>query len=420
MSCRRSLACVVVLVGCAGAGTDVGDAETGGHGSTQGLPVETGTGETMVAGTSGGSVADGTAALASTSDGGDSEASDEGGGITGCQDGVILDPPPGAWTPVGAGLVGIAAACTDVAAVAAQPCSARVVVGIENGGIRSSDDAGATWTALADGPGSASIDHRPMSILFDPLHTEVLWSAGIYGTHGLYRSVDGGTTFAALGDMTFSQLVAVDLADPERRTLVVGTHGQPRQVYLSTDGAQTWTNVGAAMPGDSHNSESPLLVDASTYLVGACGYGDGVCGIYRTTDAGASWVRASELQTSHFGGPLRTTDGTIYWPLFGEAGLARSTDDGQSWTQVVTGTVLGVTPLELADGSLATLSSTAVVRSTDDGVSWQAVTDPFPPIQTSLDTALTYSVGAQAFFVVRRDCATGVDAAIQRAGYPSP
>lgn len=360
---------------------------------------------------------DGTSGPGSTSITTGDGSSDDGGPVTGCREGTPLAPPSASWTPIASGFVGVAGECTQIAALVAQPCSTRVVVGVENGGLWHSDDAGESWSPLGDAPGSAVVDHRPMSITFDPRSPETMWSAGIYGTHGVYASLDDGATFAAMGDMTFSQLVAVDFGDPDRATLVVGTHGQPQQVHHSSDGGLTWTNVGANLPAEAHNSESPVVIDANTFLVGACGYGDGVCGIYRTTDAGATWSSVSDLQISHFGGPLRTRDGVLYWPLFGEGGLARSADDGQTWTQVVTGTVFGVTPLELPDGSIATLSSTAVVRSDDGGASWQPLTDAFAPLQTSLDAALTYSTGAQAFFVVRRDCGGAIDGGILRAGY---
>lgn len=353
----------------------------------------------------------------------DGETSSSGGGDEplGCSPRTPpLELPAAAWTAVADGLATTASQCTEVAAIAAQPCSARVAIGLENHGVWASDDGGASWAPLGGGPGSASIDHRPMALVFDPSDPTTMWSAGIYGSAGIYVTHDDGEGFASLGTMTFSQLIAVDFADPLRRTLVVGTHGQPQQVHLSADGGASWTNIGVNLPADTHNAESPLVLDDHTFLVGACGYGDGVCGIHRSTDAGASWTKVSELPPSHFGGPLRASDGALYWPLFGEGGLAKSTDDGLSWTTAVTGTVLGVTPLELPDGSLATLSATAVVRSTDGGASWQPVTDAFAPLGSSLDAAVTYSAGAQAFFVVRRDCGTAVADAIQRAGFASP
>ena len=53
----------------------------------------------------------------------------------------------------------------------------------------------------------------------------------------------------------------------------------------------------------------------------------------------------------------------------------------------------------------------------DPPCSWQPVTAELPTIAGSQDTALAYSTGAQAFFVVRRDCGTDVANAIQRVGY---
>jgi photosystem II stability/assembly factor-like uncharacterized protein len=333
---------------------------------------------------------------------------------------AVAVAPPAQWANATGNLANMQSDCANLGRVAAVPCSQRVIAAIANAGLWASDDAGDSWQPLGTGDGSAVIDNRATSIVFDPHDPQVFWETGIFGSDGgLYRTDDGGTTFTALGTLTFTQLVGVDFGDPARSTLLAGTHGQKQQLHLSRDGGETWANVGLNLPADAHNSESPIVIDAATYLVGACGYGDGVCGIHRSNDAGRSWTRASELPTSHFGAPLSASDGAIYWPLLGDAGLAKSDDAGVTWTQVIAGTVVGVTPLELPDGSIAAVGTDHLMRSSDGGESWQAIGEPLPfSIAGSDQGSLAYSAATKTFFLSHWDCGTVVlPDAVMRAGF---
>ena len=153
------------------------------------------------------------------------------------------------------------AGCEGVGRIAAQPCSKRVIVGIEGHGLWASDDSGKTWRALGTGVGSAAITNTTHGIVFDPMHSDVFWEMGLRGSAGLYKTSDGGATFQQLGTMTFTQLVSVDFGDPDRKTLVTGTHGMRQQVFRSGDGGGTWTNVGLNLPTTANNAETPLLID---------------------------------------------------------------------------------------------------------------------------------------------------------------
>lgn len=81
-----------------------------------------------------------------------------------------------------------------------------------------------------------------------------------------------------------------------RRTLLAGGHEQSRTVWKSVDGGQTWTNIGATLPEGTKFSSNPLLLDASTYVVNASGWGKGTGGVYHTADGGATWTQVSTLE----------------------------------------------------------------------------------------------------------------------------
>jgi photosystem II stability/assembly factor-like uncharacterized protein len=232
-------------------------------------------------------------------------------------------------------LAGTTAGCVTLGKVLAQPCSKRIVAGVEGAGLFASDDAGRNWQALGAGVGSAVITNSVTNIVFDPAQPEVSWETGIRGSGGLYSSSDNGRTFLELGKLMFTQTVSVDFGDPERKTLLTGTHGMPQQVFHSSDGGKSWDNIGLTLPADGYNAETPLVLDSKTYLVGGNrGGGGSESGIYRTTDAGASFQPVGSVEVSHFGTPLQASDGAIYWPLYANGGIAKSTDLGLTWTKL--------------------------------------------------------------------------------------
>jgi hypothetical protein len=326
-----------------------------------------------------------------------------------CQSAVApAAAPSSAWVNATGTLAGKTAGCVNLGKVLAQPCSKRIVAGVEGAGLFASDDAGKTWQALGTGAGSAAITNSVTNIVFDPAHPEVSWETGIRGAGGLYRSSDNGATYLELGKLTFTQTVSVDFGDPERKTLLTGTHGMQQQVFHSGDGGKSWDNIGLNLPADAYNGETPLVLDAKTYLIGGNRGGAGTeSGIYRTTDAGASWKPVGNLQVNHFGVPLQASDGAIYWPLYATGGLAKSTDLGLTWSKLAESALHGVSPVELPDASIVTIGTDHLARSTDGGATWKPIGEALPFQLVGDGATLTYSVATKTFFVSHSDCAAG-------------
>jgi photosystem II stability/assembly factor-like uncharacterized protein len=279
------------------------------------------------------------------------------------------------------------------------PGQDKIIAGIAKRGLWQTTDGGATWTALGQGPGSDAIINRPSEIVYDPKNANVFWESGIYNSFGVYHTMNGGQTFEHLGKATHNDNVSVDFSDPQRRTLLAGGHEQSRTVWKSVDGGQNWTNIGATLPEGTKHSSNPLLLDASTYLVNASGWGKGTGGVFRTTTGGATWTQVSALEAN--GTPLSASDGSIYWQLVYDRGLIRSTNQGQTWTQVCGGGVIkGSRIIELPDGKLAVNGGKNIKVSSDHGASWTAVGEPTPvPI-----AGLIYAPARQAFFIWHWDC----------------
>jgi DNA-binding beta-propeller fold protein YncE len=288
-----------------------------------------------------------------------------------------------------------------------------VIAGVARKGLYATTD-GKTWRELGAGAGSDTIINRPSSIVFDPEHPEVFWESGIYNGGGVYVTKDNGETFSQLGNITHNDLVSIDFTDPERKTLLAGGHEQKRTLHHSTDAGQTWTNIGDRLPEDSHFSTAPLIIDTNVYLVGACGWGDGACGVFRSTDGGASFVKASALGATN--APLLASDGFIYYPLIWDNGIALSKNQGETWLKPVGyGVVKTVRPVELPDGRILSVGERSLMLATAGGGAFRAVGEPLP---FASPAGLAYSAATKTVYIWRNDCGNKVlPNAIMSAGF---
>ena len=303
------------------------------------------------------------------------------------------------WVNVTGNLAGMPSECGNLCLLSVVPGQDRIIAGIAKRGLWQTSDGGANWTQLGQGAGSDPIVNRPSRILYDPTDPKIFWESGIYNSFGIYETIDGGQGFKHLGRAKHNDYVSVDFSDPRRRTLLAGGHEQSRTVWKSLDGGETWTNIGSTLPQGTKFSSNPLLIDATTYLVNASGWGKGTGGVYRTTNAGATWTQASALEAN--GAPLVASDGSIYWHLMFDRGVIRSTDRGQTWTQVCgSGMLKGSSLIELPGGQLAGIAGKSVKVSADHGATWKPATDP-TPVQPA---GVIYAPAQHAFFIWNWDC----------------
>src|SRR5437899_2324805 len=119
---------------------------------------------------------------------------------------------------------------------------------------------------------------------------------------GVWKSVNGGTTFKPVFDRQDVQsigAVAIDPSNPEivwvgtgeswlRNSVSVGDG-----IYKSTDGGENWTNVGLK---DSEHIAKILVDPKDSNTVYACGTGhlwddNDERGVYKTSDGGKTWNR---------------------------------------------------------------------------------------------------------------------------------
>jgi photosystem II stability/assembly factor-like uncharacterized protein len=225
-------------------------------------------------------------------------------------------------------------------------------VGYGDGVYRSRDD-GASWERV----GLEESEHIA-KIVVDPRDSDVvyvaaqgpLWSAG--GERGLYKTIDGGTTWQQIlggGEYTGVTDLVMDPRDPDvlfaathqrSRTVAALINGGPESgIHKSSDGGATWRELEKGLPeedmgriGMAISPQRPNVLYATIELAHRKG------GFWRSEDGGESWEKTSDRMA---GG----TGPHYYQEIFAsphvfdriyqmDVRLHTSSDGGRTWTVI--------------------------------------------------------------------------------------
>ncbi len=237
-------------------------------------------------------------------------------------------------------------------------------MGVVNGGLWKTTDAGRTWTPIFDDQPTGSIG----SIAVAPSNTDVIYVGTGEGQQrpdlatgdGMYKSTDGGRTWTHLGLRDTHQIahIIVDPKNPDR--LFVAALGHPygpndeRGIFRSTDGGRTFQKVlykdentgGSDVAFDPGNSDilyATLWEARQGPWENAAFSGPG-SGVYKSIDGGNSW-RPLTTGLPTWEGDRVGRIGIAVAPslpsrLFATvearstAGIYRSDDAGESWYRI--------------------------------------------------------------------------------------
>jgi photosystem II stability/assembly factor-like uncharacterized protein len=194
---------------------------------------------------------------------------------------------------------------------------------------------------------------------------------------GLWRSLDGGETFARTCDGMFVEchVRALAVHPRDQRVLYLGSE---QGLFRSDDGADNWHQVKSPLDGLQIWSLLLLPAEPKVILAGTC-----PSRLFRSGDDGRTW-REAEVRmrqdcpriihtrvTSLCGHP---SDAQTVWAGVEIDGVYRSRDGGQSWRQVGTGLssqdihAMAYVP---AGRRLMASTNNDMNVSLDDGDTWQ-------------------------------------------------
>src|ERR1700723_989318 len=126
-------------------------------------------------------------------------------------------------------------------------------IGVNNGGVWKTTDAGRTWVPIFDGQPTGSIG----ALAVAPSNPDIIYVGSGEGLRrpdlstgdGIYKSTDAGTTWQHLGYTDGQQIkhILIDRQDPNRVFVAVLGHpygpNSERGVFRSTDGGATWQKI---------------------------------------------------------------------------------------------------------------------------------------------------------------------------------
>ena len=231
-------------------------------------------------------------------------------------------------------------------------------VAVGSGNLWKTTNAGTTWKTVFDDQGSYSIG----CVTLDPNNPEVVWvgtGENVGGRHvgfgdGVYRSLDGGTTWKNLG-LKESEHIGTVLVDPRDSNVVyvaaqgpLWSAGGERGLFKTSDGGTTWEKILGEGEYTGVNEvrmdpRNPDVLYASTHQrfrsVAALIDGGPGSGIHKSTDAGRTWRELKKGLPKEDKGRIGLAispqrPDVIYATIelaHGKGGFYRSADAGESW-----------------------------------------------------------------------------------------
>jgi photosystem II stability/assembly factor-like uncharacterized protein len=279
-------------------------------------------------------------------------------------------------------------------------------IGVNNGGVWKTTDAGRVWTSIFDDQPTGSIG----ALAVAPSNPEVLYVGSGEGLQrpdlstgdGVYVSHNGGKTWTNTGLRDGQQIAAVVVDPKDENRAFVAVLGHPyganeeRGVFRTTDGGKTWKkvlykdeNTGAvALAFDPSNAKTVYAVlwaaRQGPWENGAW-QGPG-SGLFQSTDGGDTWKPLTAgLPTAadglgRIGLDVSRTDpqrlfAVVDAPKLG--GLYRSDDGGAKWQRVNAdprlwgrGSDFAEVKIDPKNKDLVYVANIGLYKSTDGGKSF--------------------------------------------------
>jgi len=283
--------------------------------------------------------------------------------------------------------------------------------GAVGGGIWKTENAGRTWSPIFDGEHVASIG----AIAVAPSDPRVIYAGSgeadmrsdIQQGDGVYKSTDGGKTWAHIGLDDTRQIgkILVDPKDPNVAYVAALGHqygpNAQRGVFKTTDGGTTWNkvlykDVNTGAIDMAMDPSDPKVIYASLWQTRRPPWntyppsnGPGG-GLYKTVDGGTTWTQIAGhgfpsgivghiglsipaanpqriyavVDTNNFktGGVYRSDDGGASWAL--------TDSDQRIWTR---GWYFGGITADPKNPDVVYVNNTSTYRSTNAGKTFEAI-----------------------------------------------
>ena len=257
--------------------------------------------------------------------------------------------------------VGPAFASGRIADIAVNPQNPKeYYVGVAAGNVWKTTNAGITYEPVFDNYGSYSI----ADVEIDPNNPHVVWvGTGEYNSQraigygdGVYRSEDGGKTFKNMG-LKKSEHIGRIIIDPRNSHVYVAAQGPlwgpggERGLYKSVNNGKTWELIlniseNTGITDIVMDPRNPDVLYCASYQrrrhVFTLINGGSESAIYKSTDAGKTWIKLTKglpsVELGRIGLAISPANPDYVYAIIeaqeGAGGIFRSTNRGASWTKM--------------------------------------------------------------------------------------
>ena len=275
------------------------------------------------------------------------------------------------WTRSSSGIPGtIGGFAARIGGIAVHPTDPSVVYAAAGGNkVYRSTNAGAAWLPLGSGLPATVGD-----VAVDPLMPATLYAGGgdiFGGPGGIFKSTDGGDNWSLLAREAFggwAGLITPSPTTPGTVLAVTSTTGL-RNLVRSTNGGATWSDTGIEVVDLAFDP-----VNASTvYAAGPVS----ATRLQRSTDNGTTWTPIHDgLPSQVTAVVVHPTEPSTLYAGTSWDGVFRSTDAGASWSRVNH----GITNPQVRRLAIEPAGATTVHAALISGSVWQAS----PPVPVEL------------------------------------
>lgn len=276
-------------------------------------------------------------------------------------------------------------------------------IGVNNGGVWKTNDAGRTWKPIFDDQPTGSIG----DVMVAPSDPNVVYVGTGEGLqrpdlatgNGMYKSTDAGKTWTHLGLNDVQQVGNLDIDPKNANRVFVAGMGHPyganpeRGIYRTTDGGASWKKV---LHIDDQTCGMQVTIDPTDSRVvyadmwqaqqgpweNAAWQGPG-SGLYKSVDGGDTWKKLTaglptfDQGLGRIGFAIARSNPKVLYATVdsGDAGgLYRSEDAGENWVRVNSeerlisrGSDFAEVKVDPLDANTVYVGDTSFYRSTDGG-----------------------------------------------------
>lgn len=251
----------------------------------------------------------------------------------------------------------------SIAATGVRGRPAEAYFGAVGGGLWKTTDSGQNWMPVTDGQissasvGAVAVSETNPDIVYIGMG-ETCIRGNIMPGDGVYRSTDAGRTWTHVGFRESHAIAKIRIHPTNPQIVYVAAFGKysapnpERGVYKSTDGGQTWRKVlyrddKTAAIDISIDPNNPDIIYAAMweafrkeYTMSSGGPGSG---LFKSTDGGETWTEVTRNRglpgtgvVGRIGVAVSGANSNRVWALVEHenGGLFRSEDAGATWALV--------------------------------------------------------------------------------------